>query len=61
MTDCKQRIRALLDIINFEPSRHRPFLTRSYPYRGRRKMLNALGDTLNTETPVAGVRHTRGR
>ena len=50
MTDSKQRIRALLDIINLVPSRRRPFLTRSYPYRGRRKMLNALGDTLNTET-----------
>ena len=31
MTDSKQRIRALLDIINLVPSRHRPFLTRSYP------------------------------
>jgi hypothetical protein len=46
----KQRLRKLLNAINLMPSRQRPFLYRRYPYRGRRRMLRALGADLAAMT-----------
>ena len=44
------RIRGLLSALNLVPSRRPPLLTRRYPYRGRRRMLEALGPDLGAET-----------
>jgi hypothetical protein len=54
-------IRGVLNTVNLVPSRRPPFLSRRYPYRGRRAMLKALGPDLSaeviwpaTDTPVTG-------
>jgi hypothetical protein len=46
----KQRLRQLLNAVNLVPSRQKPFLYRRYPYRGRRRMLRALGPELAAMT-----------
>lgn len=50
LTDFKQRIHEILGVVNIVPSRHRPYLTRRYPYRGRQKMLDTVGRSLNAPT-----------
>jgi Methyltransferase domain len=53
MANIRDRIRRLLSAVNLAPSRHRPFLSRRYPYQGGRRMLKALGPDLSAETTWA--------
>ena len=50
----KQSLRVLvktrLESIGISVSRHRPYIARLYPYKGRRKMLDALGPALGEPT-----------
>lgn len=50
MGNPKRHIRSVLNSMNLVPTRRRPFLTRRYPYRGRKYMLDALGPHLAAET-----------
>jgi hypothetical protein len=45
----KNRIRDLSNAVNIAPLRRPPFVTRRYPYRGKRRMLEALGPELGAE------------
>ena len=47
LTSLKNRIRDWSNAINLAPSRRPPFVTRRYSYRGRRRMLEALGPELS--------------